>query len=367
MNHLSIECAHCGNTFTAVRKRKYCADQCANRAKYEKVLAKAPKCPICGGPHLVEGRNPRPACNKCYKAGLIDSNAAGEAVCRDCGKVFASQRNKKRQRCSQCQFERQKASAAAKGPCAVDGCDTAQFCKGMCSSHYWAQNNDGQPRVYPDIHKVCEFCGEDFTTKTSRTKYCSSTCGVRATVDTRQAARAANRSAEVCVYNAEHAQWLAEMKSLIRQSRIIQGKVNAAKSAKDRRSPIRQAYEDGDMPGLIQAIKDRCTINEADCWVWGGTVKKGYGRVNFGSKNHSTHRLSALARYGIPESETVVHHKCAITTCCNPDHLQPISQRENMAEMLQRNYYLRRIEELEAALHEVAPGHQVLARPALAA
>lgn len=180
MTYFSINCAHCGNDFKAERKRKYCNDYCKGQAAYEKFKAKAPKCPICGGPHQVAGKSARPACNKCYKAGLIGTNEAGEAVCRDCGKVFSSERNKKRQRCSQCQFERQKASAAAKGPCSVEGCDTAQFCKGMCSPHYWANHLGGAPRAYPDIHKTCEFCGDTFTTKTQRTQHCSSTCGVRA-------------------------------------------------------------------------------------------------------------------------------------------------------------------------------------------
>lgn len=124
---------------------------------------------------------------------------------------------------------------------------------------------------------------------------------------------------------------------------------------------MRAAYEDGDMPGLIAAIKTQSNITPEGCWEWGRRKDKGgYGKVQWAGKNHAVHRLAALAKYGQPESEPVVHHKCANAPCCNPDHLQPISQRENMAEMLERNYYLKRISELESALSRVDPTNSAL-------
>ncbi|MFI9580387.1 HNH endonuclease signature motif containing protein [Streptomyces sp. NPDC052236] len=48
-----------------------------------------------------------------------------------------------------------------------------------------------------------------------------------------------------------------------------------------------------------------------------------------------------------PTTGFPVHHKCAAPACFNPDHLQLVTQRENVAEMLERNSYIKRIQELE--------------------
>jgi hypothetical protein len=54
------------------------------------------------------------------------------------------------------------------------------------------------------------------------------------------------------------------------------------------------------------------------------------------------------------------HHTCAERACVNPDHLQPVTQRENVAEMLTRKSYVKRIEELEARLRQLSPDDPLL-------
>lgn len=133
-------------------------------------------------------------------------------------------------------------------------------------------------------------------------------------------------------------------------------------------SPLRRALEDGDAEGILAAIKSDCVITLAGCWEWqratsGKPGEKKYAVVRTGSKKRQylVHRLTAAARYGIRADEPVVHHKCANTICVNPDHLQPITHRENLAEMLERNYYVARIESLESALRLVDPSNPLLA------
>lgn len=46
--------------------------------------------------------------------------------------------------------------------------------------------------------------------------------------------------------------------------------------------------------------------------------------------------------------------------CVNPEHLQPVTFRENTAEMMARHAYLNRISELEEALRTASPNHPVL-------
>ena len=74
------------------------------------------------------------------------------------------------------------------------------------------------------------------------------------------------------------------------------------------------------------------------------------------------HRLSLEAEHGASLGSQAAHHTCANARCVNPEHLQPVTHRENMAEMLARNSYLDRIAELEEVIRELAPNHEVLNR-----
>jgi hypothetical protein len=131
----------------------------------------------------------------------------------------------------------------------------------------------------------------------------------------------------------------------------------------DMRSPIRRAYEDADWVALTNAIKADTALTERGCWEWQRTVKRGYAVTAIGKKMLYVHRLSVLAKTsGLLGPTPVVHHECANTICVNPDHLSPVTQRENNAEMLERNYYLNRIAELEAALSEIDAVHPLLAQ-----
>ena len=74
------------------------------------------------------------------------------------------------------------------------------------------------------------------------------------------------------------------------------------------------------------------------------------------------HRLSLEAKYGAPLGSQAAHHVCANTRCVNPEHLQPVTHRDNTAEMMARRAYVDRIAELEEVIKELAPDHEVLNR-----
>lgn len=91
----------------------------------------------------------------------------------------------------------------------------------------------------------------------------------------------------------------------------------------------------------------RSTITADGCWEVSSTGPNGYRQVNtISGKMKLLHVLSYEAFCG-PTLGFPVHHKCAKPACFNPDHLQLVTQRENVAEMLERNAYIRRIKELE--------------------
>lgn len=107
-------------------------------------------------------------------------------------------------------------------------------------------------------------------------------------------------------------------------------------------------------PLLERLLLDRYVQVRDDCWLWLGRVNhQGYVRVQVrvGDTRPSfyVHRLVAEAYRGDLHGEQI-HHTCANRRCLNPEHLIPVTANENMAEMKARQYYIRRIKELEAQL-----------------
>lgn len=67
--------------------------------------------------------------------------------------------------------------------------------------------------------------------------------------------------------------------------------------------------------------------NETGCWNWARVMeKKGYGKY----KKEYAHRFMYKTIKGeIPEG-LVIDHRCRNKRCVNPDHLEPVRQRENV-------------------------------------
>jgi hypothetical protein len=139
--------------------------------------------------------------------------------------------------------------------------------------------------------------------------------------------------------------------------------MSIAERGRSQRSRLRAAIEDS--VGILEAIKGEVVINKGGCWMWQRQDRDGYpayamtlktGKV----KMYRMHRVALEAKLGKPLGKQAAHHMCATSMCVNPDHLQPISFRENTAEMMQRNYYVTRIRELEDALALASPDHPLL-------
>lgn len=66
------------------------------------------------------------------------------------------------------------------------------------------------------------------------------------------------------------------------------------------------------------------------CWLWIGPLcGAGYGRMTIGGERPGAHRLSYELFVGpIPEG-LELDHLCRTRCCVNPDHLEPVTQREN--------------------------------------
>ena len=66
------------------------------------------------------------------------------------------------------------------------------------------------------------------------------------------------------------------------------------------------------------------------CWLWQGyVVRNGYGQVRMGKSNRYVHRVVyELLKGPIPDGLTL-DHLCRIRRCANPEHLEPVTGKEN--------------------------------------
>lgn len=133
---------------------------------------------------------------------------------------------------------------------------------------------------------------------------------------------------------------------------------------------------DMDAPPPTVTLKDRLARftlppNEKGCRLWRGWTLAGYGYVHIreGIPRKRVHRVIFDMTADPPlEPWEQVHHICGVRNCVEPTHLERATAAANTAEMLERNWYKRRIGELEAALAALDPEHDLLqADPSISA
>ena len=253
--------------------------------------------------------------------------------------------------------------------CTQPDCNRPVHARGMCTTHWsqWYRAKGGVELTY-----TCAGCSIQYTTRRRLQKgmgYCTADCQRRhiASNEVSVARRTATYAATYAArpIPVKECQWCQqEFETRIASTKYCSDSCKKD-AAKDRRmkslSPLRYAYEHGDNAGIIDALRDGSTITPSGCWEW-KRIKDGYPRAVFGTKWVAVHRLSLEAKHGAPLGEQAAHHVCANTKCVNPDHLQPVTHRENSAEMLARNSYLKRIAELEEVIKEINPNHEILNR-----
>lgn len=77
-------------------------------------------------------------------------------------------------------------------------------------------------------------------------------------------------------------------------------------------------------PNLRSRIK-----RSGECWLWTGG-HSWYGAIRIGRKVLRVHRVVYELLVGPIPAGLVLDHLCENKLCVNPDHLEPVTQSENM-------------------------------------
>lgn len=233
--------------------------------------------------------------------------------------------------------------------CSVDGCarPLRLIKRRLCNTHYQADlRAKGKGRTKYVVE--CAGCGKEFGSTRPDGKLCSDECRAKHYAEVGMIDHAGPSLRRICKLPVEH-----PVRVLIRSNMEAKWR---------QKSALRLAVEAVDHSAIIEAVRRDTKPSDSGCWVWQRSLTRdGYPVVRLGKGNTTqVHRLVLEAKHGAPLGKQAAHHACANTHCVNPDHLQPVTARENTAEMLARTYMESRIADLEAALQIHEPDHPLL-------
>ena len=85
------------------------------------------------------------------------------------------------------------------------------------------------------------------------------------------------------------------------------------------------------MNALPERFTSKFTIDaETGCWVWTASkTAKGYGRFYLDGRKQLAHRVAYAAFNGDIPDGRYLDHLCRNRACCNPEHLEVVTNREN--------------------------------------
>ena len=86
---------------------------------------------------------------------------------------------------------------------------------------------------------------------------------------------------------------------------------------------------------IFNKIMARVKINkDTGCWEWQGPTSGdgrggGYGRMSLYGQTVAVHIVMFVNFFGYVPSKKQIDHKCTNRICCNPDHLEMVTHKQN--------------------------------------
>lgn len=175
-----------------------------------------------------------------------------------------------------------------KGICSVKGCSLHSYQCGWCQMHYmrWYRYRTFEPSVF--VRRTCSVDG------------CNQIVKAR----------------DWC--QKHYSRW------------IRTGDPTVVRVSSGGRRPVEERFwekveKDGPLPDT-----DTLAAGKGPCWIWKASTVGGYGRFQLSRGQYvSAHRLSYSMLVGEIPDGLDLDHLCRNRPCVNPDHLEPVTTREN--------------------------------------
>ena len=89
----------------------------------------------------------------------------------------------------------------------------------------------------------------------------------------------------------------------------------------------------------IELFYSKIIFNEETwCWEFQGFISvAGYGEMSYKGKMQKAHRVSYQIHIGEIKEGMVIHHKCRNPKCCNPEHLEQVTVKQNAEYTIHKN------------------------------
>ena len=85
------------------------------------------------------------------------------------------------------------------------------------------------------------------------------------------------------------------------------------------------------MKPVIERFLSKITVTDSGCWEWTSTINRGgYGLFKSDGKMVSIHRFVYDYYHGSICPDLTIDHLCRNRKCCNPVHLEQVTQKENI-------------------------------------
>jgi hypothetical protein len=106
------------------------------------------------------------------------------------------------------------------------------------------------------------------------------------------------------------------------------GRNNPAQTEAANKASVRSHKENAIVNNLEKAYE---VDVRTGCWIWKRSLTaKGYGKLFVNGKSVTAHKyIYELHKGSVPDG-LVLDHLCRNRNCVNPDHLEPVTQKENV-------------------------------------